>query len=153
MWRTSAVFRLGVADTLYCCRFSGISSRANVFIEFGSEVTFENFQQYGERNVSTWRRSYSVAPPPLEPLHPYHPPPLHTHTHTPLLSHSPHTHLKPHTLYFIYFLGVSGACVCLHTYTRTHAHIHSHTQTHAHTRRSEERRVGKECRSRWSPYH
>src|SRR5438309_10013486 len=23
----------------------------------------------------------------------------------------------------------------------------------AHTRRSEERRVGKECRSRWSPYH
>ena len=22
-----------------------------------------------------------------------------------------------------------------------------------HTRRSEERRVGKECRSRWSPYH
>src|SRR5256884_2101498 len=24
---------------------------------------------------------------------------------------------------------------------------------HAHQRRSEERRVGKECRSRWSPYH
>ena len=23
----------------------------------------------------------------------------------------------------------------------------------AHSRRSEERRVGKECRSRWSPYH
>ena len=23
----------------------------------------------------------------------------------------------------------------------------------AHRRRSEERRVGKECRSRWSPYH
>ena len=23
----------------------------------------------------------------------------------------------------------------------------------AHTTRSEERRVGKECRSRWSPYH
>ena len=23
----------------------------------------------------------------------------------------------------------------------------------AHERRSEERRVGKECRSRWSPYH
>ena len=23
----------------------------------------------------------------------------------------------------------------------------------AHTHRSEERRVGKECRSRWSPYH
>src|SRR5260370_14501692 len=26
-------------------------------------------------------------------------------------------------------------------------------QTAAHTSRSEERRVGKECRSRWSPYH
>ena len=24
---------------------------------------------------------------------------------------------------------------------------------HIHTQRSEERRVGKECRSRWSPYH
>src|SRR5256885_13823758 len=24
---------------------------------------------------------------------------------------------------------------------------------HVHNRRSEERRVGKECRSRWSPYH
>ena len=27
------------------------------------------------------------------------------------------------------------------------------TYLHAHHRRSEERRVGKECRSRWSPYH
>ena len=25
--------------------------------------------------------------------------------------------------------------------------------THKNTSRSEERRVGKECRSRWSPYH
>ena len=27
------------------------------------------------------------------------------------------------------------------------------TRTEAVSRRSEERRVGKECRSRWSPYH
>src|SRR3989454_7191405 len=26
-------------------------------------------------------------------------------------------------------------------------------QRYLHTQRSEERRVGKECRSRWSPYH
>lgn len=26
--------------------------------------------QYGDKNVSTWRRGYSVAPPPLEPSHP-----------------------------------------------------------------------------------
>src|SRR6266516_5621007 len=26
-------------------------------------------------------------------------------------------------------------------------------RSHRHVRRSEERRVGKECRSRWSPYH
>ena len=26
-------------------------------------------------------------------------------------------------------------------------------RVHAFTKRSEERRVGKECRSRWSPYH
>ena len=39
----------------------------------------------------------------------------------------------------------------------TCAYTHVHTQTHpniqTHTWRSEERRVGKECRSRWSPYH
>ena len=28
-----------------------------------------------------------------------------------------------------------------------------HMPNHVHTMRSEERRVGKECRSRWSPYH
>ena len=28
-----------------------------------------------------------------------------------------------------------------------------HTGTHCDAPRSEERRVGKECRSRWSPYH
>ena len=27
------------------------------------------------------------------------------------------------------------------------------TDDHIHEMRSEERRVGKECRSRWSPYH
>src|SRR4029434_11333312 len=33
-------------------------------------------------------------------------------------------------------------------------HTFCSTQTHTHTlSRSEERRVGKECRSRWSPYH
>ena len=37
-----------------------------------------------------------------------------------------------------------------HTHTQTHTQAHTHTQT---LTRSEERRVGKECRSRWSPYH
>ena len=31
--------------------------------------------------------------------------------------------------------------------------ILSHTFYRKHPQRSEERRVGKECRSRWSPYH
>ena len=31
--------------------------------------------------------------------------------------------------------------------------IHSHGVKNLHKYRSEERRVGKECRSRWSPYH
>src|SRR3712207_5694337 len=31
--------------------------------------------------------------------------------------------------------------------------IKKHTDVHAEEVRSEERRVGKECRSRWSPYH
>ena len=30
---------------------------------------------------------------------------------------------------------------------------HLSDMEHGRTRRSEERRVGKECRSRWSPYH
>src|SRR4029434_4253448 len=50
----------------------------------------------------------------------------------------------------------------IHSHARAHAHAHTHTHTHIHTqtyfelcthRRTEERRVGKECRSRWSPYH
>ena len=32
-------------------------------------------------------------------------------------------------------------------------HKRNKSGTHAHSTRSEERRVGKECRSRWSPYH
>ena len=31
--------------------------------------------------------------------------------------------------------------------------IHVHVNAATHNARSEERRVGKECRSRWSPYH
>src|SRR2546430_4973620 len=31
--------------------------------------------------------------------------------------------------------------------------LHDETQATVHDERSEERRVGKECRSRWSPYH
>ena len=31
--------------------------------------------------------------------------------------------------------------------------VHNKCGTHFKERRSEERRVGKECRSRWSPYH
>ena len=30
---------------------------------------------------------------------------------------------------------------------------YKHLGIYAYTKRSEERRVGKECRSRWSPYH
>ena len=32
-------------------------------------------------------------------------------------------------------------------------HFHRNTELYCINRRSEERRVGKECRSRWSPYH
>ena len=31
--------------------------------------------------------------------------------------------------------------------------IREHAEKRRHVNRSEERRVGKECRSRWSPYH
>ena len=34
-----------------------------------------------------------------------------------------------------------------------YAGYHETTSNHTYAGRSEERRVGKECRSRWSPYH
>ena len=38
--------------------------------------------------------------------------------------------------------------------TCVHCHVNAGpTRTEEMDRRSEERRVGKECRSRWSPYH
>src|SRR3989441_3913396 len=40
----------------------------------------------------------------------------------------------------------------LHVY-REHNRVHPMAGGHFFPRRSEERRVGKECRSRWSPYH
>src|SRR3712207_8787670 len=36
---------------------------------------------------------------------------------------------------------------------REHALVYTSTHDSDTVRRSEERRVGKECRSRWSPYH
>ena len=41
----------------------------------------------------------------------------------------------------------------LYIYTHTHTYIYTYTQISESPCRSEERRVGKECRSRWSPYH
>ena len=38
-------------------------------------------------------------------------------------------------------------------YLRTRADINEQKRIAENDRRSEERRVGKECRSRWSPYH
>ena len=46
----------------------------------------------------------------------------------------------------VYFCG--GSCV-----EDISTHLMSHLSFHPVLRRSEERRVGKECRSRWSPYH
>ena len=41
----------------------------------------------------------------------------------------------------------------LYKFTMWQAMLHRNPQTEAEYERSEERRVGKECRSRWSPYH
>ena len=39
------------------------------------------------------------------------------------------------------------------TFNSTASHQDARQESAADTTRSEERRVGKECRSRWSPYH
>ena len=49
-----------------------------------------------------------------------------------------------------YFNGKRGFERCLVVMMRGVRRIEKRIST---TRRSEERRVGKECRSRWSPYH
>ena len=43
--------------------------------------------------------------------------------------------------------------VCTRVYTTTPKKPNSALRKIARAERSEERRVGKECRSRWSPYH
>ena len=47
---------------------------------------------------------------------------------------------------------VSGTHVLAEGYHHRYGDLHAERDALKH-RRSEERRVGKECRSRWSPYH
>ena len=46
-----------------------------------------------------------------------------------------------------------GACKVGNTITAARAALHMWEEPCISGDRSEERRVGKECRSRWSPYH
>ena len=49
------------------------------------------------------------------------------------------------------FLDIDGTLVSFHTHRIPRSTVESLEK--AKKKRSEERRVGKECRSRWSPYH
>ena len=51
--------------------------------------------------------------------------------------------------------GSAEAQIALFSYRITHLteHMKLNRKDYSTERRSEERRVGKECRSRWSPYH
>ena len=66
---------------------------------------------------------------------------------TDLLMRKPSDHIEKHDLLDLsrlIHLPEQAATQTIHQVTR---------QLHAIDNRSEERRVGKECRSRWSPYH
>ena len=52
---------------------------------------------------------------------------------------------KPLLVYSIEAAEQSGKFDCIH--------VSTDSEKYAQIARSEERRVGKECRSRWSPYH
>ena len=70
----------------------------------------------------------------------------HAAKHCNTLQHTTtHCHTQPHT---------ATHCNTLQ-HTVTHCNTLQNTATHCKIlqHRSEERRVGKECRSRWSPYH
>ena len=57
--------------------------------------------------------------------------------------------LKEHGLLSGYYDGAESEEICEHQYKRRLSEYGPGNQDD----RSEERRVGKECRSRWSPYH
>ena len=50
-------------------------------------------------------------------------------------------------------VSVEAICSAAHTSRVTFYKYYSGKNALVQTTRSEERRVGKECRSRWSPYH
>ena len=54
-------------------------------------------------------------------------------------------------LFLSYQVGIKENITFLHSYHYTH--LNPKDKKAFTKRRSEERRVGKECRSRWSPYH
>src|SRR3712207_9550880 len=74
---------------------------------------------------------------------------IHTTTnlHSLLLQHS-----EPRRC----LAGIQHMCICavkkFHVFAG-HSRNSTHTLHNIQHERSEERRVGKECRSRWSPYH
>ena len=53
------------------------------------------------------------------------------------------------------YLGMDGSPIYSDDLSRRNSEVYRLTTTlyNSGTWRSEERRVGKECRSRWSPYH
>jgi len=57
-----------------------------------------------------------------------------------------------HTIKMAGAFGIKAGKVKV-DFQKVHDHIHQVIETIAPADRSEERRVGKECRSRWSPYH
>ena len=51
------------------------------------------------------------------------------------------------------FVGDDVVTLCHDYYYKAHPELTYEERTKLNYDRSEERRVGKECRSRWSPYH
>ncbi|CAN0410309.1 unnamed protein product [Ectocarpus fasciculatus] len=56
-------------------------------------------------------------------------------------------------LLFLYFAGCTNLFLSRFNSPVLLQHRDQLLPTRPHSYRSEERRVGKECRSRWSPYH
>ena len=108
------------------------------------KVGFSFFKNF----IFSSERCIQFLPPPL---HPWPTPPHHHHPPSCSSQKTHHLWFLSLTLQNLTVLYIFNICHNFYHFSTLTAITLAHPSIISH--RSEERRVGKECRSRWSPYH